>query len=192
MKYIFGLGNPGAEYKNTRHNAGFRVVDILAERHGIRFKNSDKMESEIGTGVIGNVRVMLVKPTTFMNNSGYAVSAIMDYYGADPGDMIVLYDDIDIPFGMLRIRAKGSAGTHNGMRSIVGYMQSTEFARVRIGIGKPQFGLHAHVLGKFEKERREAAEEMFSRAADAVECLLLGDMGQAQEKYQEPPQSDTK
>ncbi len=191
MKYIFGLGNPGAEYKNTRHNAGFRVVDILAERHGIRLKNSDKMESMIGTGAIDNVRVMLVKPTTFMNNSGYAVSAIVDYYDVEPEDIIVLYDDIDIPFGTLRIRAKGSAGTHNGMRSIVGYLESTEFTRVRLGIGKPQFGLHAHVLGKFEKERQDEAEEMFSRAADAVECLLLEGMGPAQEKYQEPPQKDT-
>lgn len=185
MKYIFGLGNPGLEYKNTRHNVGFMVVDALAERHDIRWKNADKLESQTGSGVIAGQRVMLVKPTTFMNNSGWAVSAVADYYNVESEDMIVLYDDIDIAFGMLRIREKGSAGTHNGMRSVVEYLQSQNFTRVRIGIGKPQHSLTSHVLGKFEKEKRDEAQEMIDRAADAVECLLAEGIQKAQEKFQQ-------
>ncbi len=184
MKYIFGLGNPGLKYKNTRHNAGFCVVDELARRHGIKLKKNAKMEAELGQGVIGGERVTLAKPVTYMNNSGYAVSAVVDYYGVDEEDIIVVYDDIDIPFGTLRIREKGSAGTHNGMRSVIFCLQSEAFTRVRVGIGKPDFSLTGHVLGKFAKDDREAAEEMFSRAADACECLLSEGLQKAQEKYQ--------
>lgn len=184
MVYIFGLGNPGLKYKNTRHNAGFRVIDILSDRHGIKLKAAGKLEAFMGQGTIGGERVTLVKPTTYMNHSGWAVSAVMDYYKADYSQMMVVYDDIDIPFGELRIRERGSAGTHNGMRSIIDYIKTQDFIRVRVGIGKPEIGLHAHVLGKFEKERRGDAEEMFGRAADACECLVLGSVQEAQEKYQ--------
>jgi PTH1 family peptidyl-tRNA hydrolase len=188
MRYIFGLGNPGLKYRNTRHNAGFRVIDELAVRHGVRLKNNAKLEALIGQGTIGSHRVTLVKPTTYMNHSGWAVSAVMDYFDAAVSDMLVVYDDVDLPFGTLRIREKGGAGTHNGMRSIVDYLKSGDFIRLRVGIGRPEHGLTAHVLGKFEKDRRDAAEEMFSRAADACECILEQGVQRAQALYQNPDQ----
>ncbi len=184
MYYIFGLGNPGLKYKKTRHNAGFCVIDELAARHHIRMKGKDKMEAAIGQGEIGGQRCTLVKPMTYMNNSGWAVSAVMDYYKAPLSDMIVVYDDIDIAFGELRIRAKGSAGTHNGMRSIIEYMGADDFTRVRVGIGKPKIDLTAHVLGKFDKELRQEAGEMFARAADACECIVTEGLQKAQERFQ--------
>ncbi len=183
MYYIFGLGNPGLKYRNTRHNAGFCVVDALAERHGVTLKNESKFDALMGQGVIGKERVTLIKPTTFMNHSGYAVSAVMDYYNVPLSQMIVVYDDIDIPFGTLRIREKGSAGTHNGMRSIVGYVGSGDFKRVRVGIGKPDYSLVGYVLGKFDD--REQAQEVFARAADACECMIEQGVQKAQQKYQE-------
>jgi PTH1 family peptidyl-tRNA hydrolase len=160
------------------------VVDELASRYRIRFKSKDKAEAEIGQGEVAGQRCTLVKPLTYMNDSGWAVSAVMDYYDAGMSDMIVVYDDIDIPFGELRIRARGSAGTHNGMRSVIGYMGSGDFVRLRVGIGKPAHDLIAHVLGKFDKEARGEAEEMFRRAADACECILKEGLQKAQELYQ--------
>lgn len=182
MFFIAGLGNPGLKYKNTRHNAGFQVVDILAKRHGIKLK-ATKFDAHAGQGMIGEQRVMLIRPTTFMNNSGDAVDGILNYYGADINHLIVLYDDIDIPFGSLRVREKGSAGTHNGMKSILSYLSSGDFPRIRIGIGKPEHNLIGHVLGKFEKEKREEAQEMFERAADACECIVQENVSAAQAKF---------
>ncbi len=183
MDYIFGLGNPGLKYKNTRHNAGFCVVDILAKKHGIKLKSEKKFDAMVGEGTIEGKRVMLVKPDTFMNNSGYAVSAVVDYYKADLSQIIVVYDDIDIPLGSLRIREKGSAGTHNGMRSIISYLSENEFRRVRVGIGGPSHSLTAHVLGKFED--MEKAKEMFLNAASACECLVLEGVQSAQQQFRE-------
>ena len=143
MFFVFGLGNPGLKYKNTRHNAGWCAVDVLAKRHGIKLKKT-KFDALAGQGMIGGQKVMLAKPTTFMNNSGYAVDGMLDYYNVGLEKLIVMYDDIDIPFGSLRIRDKGSAGTHNGMRSILSYTKSGDFTRIRIGcllytsrIGRP-------------------------------------------------------
>lgn len=184
MRYIFGLGNPGLKYRNTRHNAGFKVVDELAARHNIKLKNNTRLEVMMGQGMIDGERVTLAKPATYMNHSGWAVSAVLDYFDADVADMIVVYDDIDIPFGVLRIREKGSAGTHNGMRSIVDYLKSGDFIRLRVGIGRPEHGLTGYVLGKFEKEKRGEAAEMFSRAADACECILAAGVQKAQELFQ--------
>ncbi|MBC5649158.1 aminoacyl-tRNA hydrolase [Christensenella sp. NSJ-35] len=182
MYFIAGLGNPGLKYKNTRHNAGFQALDLLAKRHGIKLK-ATKFDAHAGQGMIGNEKVMLIRPTTFMNNSGYAVDGILNYYNAGLSKLIVLYDDIDIPFGTLRIRGKGSAGTHNGMRSILSYTGSGDFTRIRIGIGKPEGNLIGHVLGKFEKEKREQAQEMFGRAADACECIVMEGVSKAQAKF---------
>lgn len=187
MKYIFGLGNPGQEYKLTRHNAGYCVIDLLAERYDARFKTDIKLECLVGQCMIERNKVMLLKPLTYMNHSGYAVSAVVDYFDADLDDILVLYDDIDIPFGTLRIREKGGAGTHNGMRSIVEYMQSEDFARIRMGIGKPEFGLAGHVLGKFKPDERVEAEKMYMHAADAVECILSDGIQKAQQEFQEKP-----
>ena len=185
MYFIAGLGNPGLKYKSTRHNAGFQVLDILAKRHGVKLK-ATKFDAHAGQGMIGNEKVMLIRPTTFMNNSGYAVDGILNYYNADLSQLIVLYDDIDLPFGTLRIREKGSAGTHNGMRSILGYTGSGDFPRIRIGIGKPEGNLIQHVLGKFEKEKHGQAQEMFGRAADACECIVLEGVSKAQARFNGP------
>lgn len=185
MIFIFGLGNPGLKYRNTRHNAGFLALDELAGRHGVKLK-STKFEAMAGQGDIGGQRIMLAKPMTYMNHSGFAVSAVLDYYDADPSQLIVLYDDIDLPLGTLRIREKGSAGTHNGMKSIISYLQTDEFPRVRIGIGKPNISLTGYVLGRFPKEDRDEVEEMISRAADAVECLVTDGIQTAQERFQKP------
>ncbi len=182
MFVIAGLGNPGLKYKNTRHNAGFRALDALAKRYDVKLK-ATKFDAQAGQGMIGNEKVLLVRPTTFMNNSGYAVDGLLNYYNVDLGKLIVLYDDIDIPFGTLRIREKGSAGTHNGMRSILSYTGSGDFPRIRIGIGKPEHNLIGHVLGKFEKEKRDEAEVLFERAADACACIVLEGIAAAQAKF---------
>ncbi len=182
MYFVFGLGNPGLKYKNTRHNAGWLAIDVLAKRHDIKLKKT-KFDALAGQGMIGGEKVMLVKPTTYMNNSGYAVDGMLDYYDVGLENLIVLYDDIDIPFGSLRIRDKGSAGTHNGMRSILGYTKSGDFARIRIGIGKPQANLIGHVLGKFEKEKRDDAQALFERAADACERIITDGVNSAQAEF---------
>ncbi|WP_066649210.1 aminoacyl-tRNA hydrolase [Christensenella timonensis] len=182
MFFVFGLGNPGLKYKNTRHNAGWCAVDVLAKRHGIKLKKT-KFDALAGQGMIGGQKVILAKPTTFMNNSGYAVDGMLDYYDAGLENLIVMYDDIDIPFGSLRIRDKGSAGTHNGMRSILGYTKSGDFTRIRIGIGKPRSNLVGHVLGKFEKEKRGDAQALFERAADACERVITDGVNSAQAEF---------
>lgn len=182
MFFVFGLGNPGLKYKNTRHNAGWCAVDVLAKRHGIKLKKT-KFDALAGQGTIGGQKVMLAKPTTFMNNSGYAVDGMLDYYDVGLEKLIVMYDDIDIPFGSLRIRDKGSAGTHNGMRSILSYTKSGDFTRIRIGIGKPRSSLVGHVLGKFEKEKRGEAQELFERAANACERVITDGVNSAQAEF---------
>jgi len=191
MVFIFGLGNPGLKYRNTRHNAGFLAIDELAGRHGVKLK-STKFEALAGQCDINGQRMMLVKPMTYMNHSGFAVSAVLDYYDADPSQLIVLYDDIDLPLGILRIREKGSAGTHNGMKSIISYLETEEFARVRMGIGKPNISLTGYVLGRFPKEEKAAVEEMTARAADAVECLVTDGIQTAQERFQKPLEKEEK
>lgn len=185
MKYVFGLGNPGRKYENTRHNAGFRVISIVSQQYGIRLKEKPKLEAKLGNGIIDGVQVMLAEPQTFMNNSGWAVSAVADYYRADPADIIVIYDDIDLPFGVLRIRERGSAGTHNGMRSVISYLGTEDVVRLRIGIGRPDTDLKDYVLGRFADP--EAARAVFARAADALICLLTQGVAAAQREYREEP-----
>ncbi|MEG1991372.1 MAG: aminoacyl-tRNA hydrolase [Christensenella sp.] len=182
MFFVFGLGNPGLKYKNTRHNAGFCALDVLCDRHGVKLRKT-KFDALAGQGMIDGKKVLLAKPTTYMNDSGYAVSGLLDYYNAKLSELIVLYDDIDLPFGTLRIREKGSAGTHNGMRSILQYTKSGDFIRIRIGIGKPENNLIGHVLGKFEKEKREDAQQLFTRAAQACECIISDGVSAAQAEF---------
>ena len=134
MKIIAGLGNPGREYENTKHNVGFLTIDILAEKYGIKV-NKIKFKGLVGEGMIGGQKVLLVKPQTYMNLSGQCIREVMAFYKLDPEDLTVIYDDIDLPMGNLRIRKKGSAGTHNGMRSIIYDLQEDGFPRIRIGIG---------------------------------------------------------
>lgn len=184
MICVIGLGNPGLKYRNTRHNAGFRVIDLLAKQYGIPMKNT-KFEAKAGQGMLDGKKVMLVKPQTYMNASGYAVDAILDYFSIPVGDLIVLVDDMDLPLGSLRIRDRGSAGGHNGLKSIISYLKSENFLRVRIGIGKPEGekGVVPHVLGKFRGEEAEVAGETFERCAQAVDCLIREGIQAAQSKY---------
>ncbi len=183
MVIITGLGNPGLSYRKTRHNAGFQAVDRLAERIGVKF-NKKGFSAVYGEGVIADERVLLVKPQTYMNNSGDAVQQILNYYKVPPEKLIVLYDDIDLPVGSMRVRQSGSAGTHNGMRSIIACIHSENFARVRIGIGKDETLMLAdYVLKKPSKDDQKVLDEVFDHAADAALLIASGRLADAQSKY---------
>lgn len=184
MICVIGLGNPGLKYKNTRHNAGFRVIDILAKQYGVRMKAS-KFEAKTGQEMVDGKKILLVKPQTYMNESGYAVDALLDYFNIPVGDMIVLVDDMDLPLGSIRIRDRGSAGGHNGLKSIISYLKSENFIRVRIGIGKPEGpkGVVPHVLGKFSGPEGQQAEETFEKCAQAVDFLIREGIQAAQSRY---------
>lgn len=189
MYVIAGLGNPDRKYLNTRHNAGYLALDVLAARHGLRFEKT-ALKSVLAEGRIGTNRVVLAKPITYMNLSGEAVVALLNWYKIDPSsELIVLYDDIDLPAGEIRIRPRGSAGTHNGMRSIIGLTGRDDFARVRIGIGKPAPGwdLAGYVLSIFPEEERPAMRESITKAAEAVECILSEGIDSAQTRYNKKP-----
>lgn len=181
---VVGLGNPGTKYDNTRHNVGFDTIDLLSVRHGIRLTKL-KHKALSGDGTIGGKRVMLVKPQTFMNLSGESVREILEWYKVSVKNIIIIYDDIDLPVGKLRLRPKGSAGTHNGMRSVIYQIQSDEFPRVRIGVDKPPAGwdLANFVLSRFTGEERKTVEETISNAADAVETIIKSGIDQAMNKY---------
>ncbi|MBQ4423490.1 MAG: aminoacyl-tRNA hydrolase [Clostridia bacterium] len=183
MYLIAGLGNPGLSYKKTRHNAGFQALDVLAARHGVRVKTKG-FSALYGEGRIGTERVILMKPQTYMNLSGDAVQSLMHFYKLAPDRLIVLYDDIDLPIGSLRIRANGSAGSHNGMRSVISCVGSETFARIRIGVGKDEsILLRDYVLKRPSKAEQQALNEVFEHAADAAELIVAGRIGDAQMQY---------
>jgi PTH1 family peptidyl-tRNA hydrolase len=184
MFIIAGLGNPGDKYHGSRHNIGFYVLDLLAEAHNIRL-NKIKHKALLGEGFIGDQKVVLAKPQTFMNNSGESLFLLKQWYKTDIERIIVIYDDIDLDPGVVRIRASGSAGTHNGMRSIIYLLQDESFPRVRIGIGRPPEGweLADYVLSRFREEEVEAVKEACNRAVRGVECILSSGVEQAMSKY---------
>lgn len=183
MVIIVGLGNPGLSYKKTRHNAGFQALDVLADRLNVRIKTKG-FSALYGEGRIDGERVILVKPQTYMNNSGEAVQQILHFYKLAPERLIVLYDDIDLPLGSLRIRANGSAGTHNGMRSIIACVHSEQFARIRIGVGKDEsLLLRDFVLKKPSKAEQATLNDVFEEAADAAILIAGGHLSDAQMKY---------
>lgn len=172
MYIIVGLGNPGKQYENTRHNMGFIAVDRLAERHHIKITKI-KHKALVGEGRISGQKVVLVKPQTYMNLSGNSVRQVLEYYKEAPERLIVVYDDIDIAAGAVRMRKKGSAGTHNGMRSIIYDIQSDQFPRLRIGIGgERKMPLDRYVLGGFTKEEKPLLEGAVDRGIKALETLL--------------------
>ena len=182
MYVIVGLGNPGREYANTRHNAGYMALDILADRFNIDIARHN-FRSVYGEGRIGSEKVVLAKPETFMNNSGFAVRDLLNWYKVDHDHLIIVYDDADIPVGTLRMREKGSAGSHNGMKSIVYQLGFDDFPRVRIGIGGAAHGMIGHVLGAFSEEEAPEVKKALSDAASAVELIVRGQMQEAQAKY---------
>ena len=174
MTYIVvGLGNPEKKYEHTRHNVGFDVLQVLSQKLDIPL-NQLRCKALTGEGRIGGERVVLAAPQTYMNLSGQSVVELLRWYKADAKHLIVVYDDVDLPQGRLRVRAGGSAGTHNGMRNIVYLTGRDDFPRVRIGIGKPEPGrdLAAYVLGKYPPEARQAMFDAFLRAADAVQAIV--------------------
>ncbi|MBE6036304.1 MAG: aminoacyl-tRNA hydrolase [Clostridiales bacterium] len=184
MYIIAGLGNPGREYENTKHNIGFITLDHLAEEHGIRIQKI-KHKALVGEGYFSGQKVLLVKPQTYMNLSGESLREIMSFYKVPVENLIVVYDDIDLPMGGLRIRANGSAGTHNGMRSIVANLKSEGFPRVRVGIGggDTHGDLAGYVLGGFSKEQKELMEEAVKKAAAAVTCMVTQGVDKAMNRY---------
>ncbi|HOK42478.1 MAG TPA: aminoacyl-tRNA hydrolase [Thermoclostridium caenicola] len=184
MFIIAGLGNPGPRYQMTRHNVGFETIDYLAALYRLtQFKSKHK--ALVSEGMMQGKKVMLVKPQTFMNNSGESLAEILGYYKAEPTQLIVIYDDIDLEPGKIRIRAKGGLGTHNGMRSIVSHLNTEDFPRVRIGIGKPdpQIDLADYVLGRFTPEERALVNEAIEKAALAVATMVCASVEVAMGKY---------
>lgn len=178
MFVIVGLGNPTAQYEGTRHNAGFDVIDVLAEKYNISV-DARKCRAFCGKGVIEGQKVLLVKPQTYMNLSGESVGGIVNYYKIDPeSDLLVIYDDISLDVGQLRIRKKGSAGGHNGIKSIIAHLGTTVFPRIKVGVGeKPKnYDLADYVLGHFSKQERELMEEGYEHASDAVEQIVQGEI----------------
>lgn len=185
MFIIAGLGNPSAQYEGTRHNVGFDVIDRLSEKYNISV-DSKKHRALIGKGVIAGQKVILAKPQTFMNLSGESIRSIVDYYKVDPElELLVIYDDISLDVGQLRIREKGSAGGHNGIKNIIAQLGTQVFPRIKIGVGeKPKgYDLADYVLGHFSKAERELMEEGYEGASDAVEMILAGDIGGAMSRY---------
>lgn len=184
MYIVVGLGNPGKDYSSTRHNVGFRAIDELAESNGIKI-NKIKFKSLYGEGFIGNEKVILVKPQTYMNNSGLSVGDISQFYKLPIENIILIVDDIDIEFANIRIRTKGSAGSHNGLKSIIYHLRDDNFPRVKIGIGKKnQYqDLADFVLSKFSKEEVPYIDDAIKTAAKAVEVMIKEGIDTAMNSY---------
>lgn len=190
MKLIVGLGNPGGEYSQTRHNVGFKVVEEIARRHNLVWSMAASQVPETFVAKkYGGESFMVAKPLTYMNRSGDAVGALSRYYDIAPPDLLLVYDDVDLPFARLRARARGSAGTHNGMRSVVERLGTTEFPRLRLGVGRgdQRRDLADHVLATFERDEQPALEEFIARAADAAEMFAAADIQQVMNVYNAGP-----
>lgn len=172
MYVIVGLGNPGRKYENTKHNMGFLTIDAFAEKHDIKV-NRIKHKALVGEGFISGKKVMLVKPQTYMNLSGQSVREIVSYYDVQPEELMVIYDDVDIPAGAIRIRKKGSAGTHNGMKSIIYDLQFDDFPRLRIGIGtEKKEDMISFVLSGFTGDDKKKVEAAINNSVSALEAWL--------------------
>ena len=186
MKLIVGLGNPGREYRDTRHNVGFMVVDEVVRRHQLTWAMApSQVPDAFVVKRFGAEPLLLAKPLTFMNRSGLAVTALSAYYRIPPDDILIVYDDVDLPFGKLRARPSGSAGTHNGMRSIVQSLGTTGVPRLRVGIGRGdrRRDLADVVLSTFEPAERDQLESVITRAADAAEMFAAADILTVMNRY---------
>lgn len=185
MYIIAGLGNPTMQYEGTRHNAGFDVIDALADKYNISV-DGRKNRAYIGKGIIEGQKVLLVKPQTYMNLSGESIGGLVDYFKIDEEqDLIVIYDDISLPPGQIRIRKKGSAGGHNGIKNIIAHLGTQVFPRIKVGVGeKPKkYDLADYVLSHFTKAEREEMEEGYQKAIQAVEKILAGEMEAAMNEF---------
>ena len=185
MFVIVGLGNPGKKYENTRHNAGFIAIDALAEKYGIRIGDK-KHKALCGSGVIEGQKVLLVKPETYMNLSGESVRSVMDFYKIDPEEeMMVIYDDISLAPGNIRIRKKGSAGGHNGIKSIIAHAGTQNFMRIKVGVGEKPSGwdLADYVLGHFSDEDNMKLKEILPDIIQAATLMVQGDVDKAMNDF---------
>jgi PTH1 family peptidyl-tRNA hydrolase len=191
MKLIIGLGNPGRDYVNNRHNVGFKCVDLFAREHGISLTHRGA-HSKLGTGEVANTRIVVAKPQTFMNLSGEAVAALVRRYNISPQDIVVIYDDLDLPLGKIRIREKGSSGGHNGLKSIISRLGTQDFPRIRVGIAPAEdsdsistlkVDAIEHVLSDFTDAEKTLMQETYGKVATAIECVLAEGIAAAMNKY---------
>ena len=182
MFLIVGLGNPGKEYEGTRHNIGFEAVDYIADKYNIEL-NRIKFKGIFGEGMINGKKVILLKPTTYMNLSGESIREVVNFYKISNEEIIVIYDDISLEVGRLRIREKGSHGGHNGIKSIIANLSSDVFPRVKIGVGGPKGDLVSHVLGKFSNSEIEILRESIMATSEAVTTILSKDTKEAMNKF---------
>ena len=188
MKLVAGLGNPGKEYEHTRHNMGFDVIDELARRWSVNIWKTD-MKAEIASVVRFGEKILLVKPLTYMNDSGNAVASISAYYQIEPDHIVVIHDDMDLEFGRIKVKAGGSAGGHNGIKSIDRSLGTPKYARVRMGVGHSKRGANAHdntvnwVLGGFGPDQRKQLPEFLADGADAAEDIIFHGLAKTQEKF---------
>lgn len=184
MYLIAGLGNPTKEYDKTRHNVGFSVIDVLADQYRIDVSEK-KHKALCGRGAIEGQKVLLVKPQTFMNLSGESIREVVDYYKIEAEDIIIIYDDISLEPGQLRIRLKGSAGGHNGIKNIIAHLGSQEFPRIKVGVGAkpPRMDLADYVLSRFSKEEQPLMEDAFKEAAEAAVMMMTEGAEKAMNHY---------
>jgi PTH1 family peptidyl-tRNA hydrolase len=190
LSVIVGLGNPGPKYAGTRHNIGFEIVDQLSKRFSIPLKEERRFQGDYGSGFSPTrQKLHLLKPTTYMNRSGQSIRAVLDWLKLGPASVLVVYDDMDLPIGRLRLRLSGSAGGHNGMKSAISHLGTQEFCRMRIGIGsadksrEPDRAVVSHVLGNFSKEERQQMDEVVDVAVRAVEKSLSDGVEKAMSLY---------
>jgi PTH1 family peptidyl-tRNA hydrolase len=187
MKLIVGLGNPGKSYASNRHNTGFQCLDYFASQHRIPINKGrlrlKSLKAKYGMGEVAGMQVVLAKPRTYMNKSGEAVGQLMRRLDVPPGDLIVIYDDMDLPLGKLRIRQRGGAAGHNGIASIIRSLGSEEFPRIRVGIGRPNVDEVSYVLGNFTAEEKNIARETVVRVSDVILCILTEGLEAAMNRY---------
>lgn len=185
MKWFVGLGNPGSQYEATRHNVGFMAVDRFAAERGIAFKMMGKCRAMIGEGVVNGAKIVLVKPMTYMNLSGESVRAFIDYYKAELQNMTVIYDDLDTPFGQIRLRYQGSAGGHNGIKSIIQHTGTQTFDRIRVGISRPAPGypIANYVLADYSREEAKQLPAQLERVCEAMVYRLDHTFEQTMAKF---------
>ncbi|HEO4388001.1 TPA: aminoacyl-tRNA hydrolase [Streptococcus agalactiae] len=186
VKMIVGLGNPGSKYNDTKHNIGFMAVDRIVKKLDVNFTEDKNFKAEIGSDFINGEKIYFIKPTTFMNNSGIAVKALLTYYNISIKDMIIIYDDLDMEVGKIRFRQKGSAGGHNGIKSIIAHLGTQEFDRIKVGIGRPNGRMTVinHVLGKFDKNDEIIISNTLDKVDNAVNYYLqTNDFQKTMQKY---------
>ncbi|AGK99281.1 aminoacyl-tRNA hydrolase [Clostridium pasteurianum] len=182
MYLIVGLGNPGKEYEKTRHNVGFDILDLMCDKYNINM-NRTKFKGVYGEGKIEQEKVIFLKPTTFMNLSGESVKEVCDFYKIQSENVIIIYDDISLDVGRMRIRKSGSAGGHNGIKNIIFNLSTEVFPRIKVGVGISKGDLISHVLGRFNQDDRVEVEKVFSAVIDAVDCIITKGICEAMNNF---------